>query len=319
MPREGQDAHQQPIKQAATPLSRRAGTAQIECAVVLLVIIGLALVVFEAVALTPVHHRIVEAMNQELSQELASGNLGAEDGAKHVLTEYEISASDAKFFWQSLAIGLFVLVLIKSAVVLYHLRRRRKARLLKIQRRSIYDHQAAVFEKRQEMYHAISNEMSKFGSGHFPVSRFMTKQVVSVSERSDLNAVNDVMHEQGIHHLVVVDSANRLKGVISDGDVDHGEGLTAGEIMTPGPYSVNAESDVIPTLTLMLERRINCVPVVSQQHEVLGIVTRTDAIMLTQCLFQWLNNRSSYQATQGAPLASSPQIATSPIVAPHQA
>ena len=75
----------------------RRGTSTFETSMVMLFVVGMLLVVLEAITLTPVHHRIVESMNQELQHEIDEGHV---DPAlltdQRVLTQYEIDASDAK-------------------------------------------------------------------------------------------------------------------------------------------------------------------------------------------------------------------------------
>ena len=55
--------------------------------------------------------------------------------------------------------------------------------------------------------------------------------------------------------------------------------------MTEEPITVDTTADLIPTITYMLEQRIDCLPVVSDGRLV-GIVTKTDILICLQAILQ---------------------------------
>jgi len=266
---------------------RTEGTAQVEYAVVLMVVVGFAAVLFEAFALTPIHHRIVEAMNQELT-DIAANNESSDLVAEqlpHVLTEYEIEASDATFFWQAIAGGLFALVLLKALYYCWHLRKLRHAKAVVVKKHEKLDSRQVVFEKRQRLYKIVSGHLEYLLTDRLRVDDLMCAKVKSVSSGETIQKVRDVMEENELHHLLVVDSANQLEGVISVGDVEQGDSPRVKDIMTSRPFFVQKGTGLIPAITLMLERRIACLPVLSGD-QVVGVLTRTDVLILLQSILQ---------------------------------
>ncbi len=94
------------------------------------------------------------------------------------------------------------------------------------------------------------------------------------------------MVAEGIRHLVVVDAAGRLVGVISETDFAQALGAdelliprTVSDLMTRDPVSLPPGATVAEALRLMTERRISSVLIV-EADRVLGILSERDAIRL---------------------------------------
>jgi CBS domain-containing protein len=61
---------------------------------------------------------------------------------------------------------------------------------------------------------------------------------------------------------------------------------TAGELMTTPVYSVRDSATLTDTATLMIEKRIGTVPVISAEDAIVGIVTRGDLVRIIAKLEQ---------------------------------
>ena len=252
---------------------------------VMLFVVGTLVVVLEAVTLTPVHHRVIESMNRELQHEIEVGHVDPATLTTdhHVLTEYEIDANDATFFWKSVAIGLFILLLVKLTVMVVRAQRlRRRKANESIQPIGDRKH---LFEKRQSIYHVLSQHLDYILNGNLKVQHVMTGDVRSVRPSAKVSEIRETIRSLDLHHLLVKDSNEKLVGVITMGDLERAEGGRAKEIMTPNPITVEAEADLIPTITYMLEQRIDCVPVVADGR-LMGIVTKTDILICLQAILQ---------------------------------
>lgn len=133
----------------------------------------------------------------------------------------------------------------------------------------------------------------------------MTTKVVTVSPDHSIRHAAKIMMENGVSGLPVVDDAQRLVGVISEGDMlrrtELGLGgmvATAGEeadreqkarsyvkahswrvsdVMTPDPVVVDEETSLASIAALMGEREIKRVPVL-RDGALVGIVTRADLL-----------------------------------------
>jgi len=122
----------------------------------------------------------------------------------------------------------------------------------------------------------------------------MTRDVVRVNLDSTLREMRKLFSDTGIHHLLVVDDA-KLLGVISDRDIlaalspfvdsiserdrdRHTLKKRAHQIMSRNPISVSPQTLVEEATNLLLGKGISCLPVVSSQGDLEGIVTWRDLL-----------------------------------------
>ncbi|MCA2981299.1 MAG: CBS domain-containing protein [Myxococcaceae bacterium] len=121
-------------------------------------------------------------------------------------------------------------------------------------------------------------------------SRVMTRNVTCIAPDVSLDRAWSLMGRLAVRHLPVV-FAGRLVGVVSDRDllrrgivVEGGAlafpPLAVGEAMTPHPVSCQASVTVATVASLMLEHRIDSVPIVTARDELVGLVTSTDLLEL---------------------------------------
>jgi predicted transcriptional regulator len=100
-----------------------------------------------------------------------------------------------------------------------------------------------------------------------------------------------LMKESVIRHLLVCDTKGALVGVVSDRDINGKDGNHVRDVMTPNPITVRSDTPVGTVTTMMLARRINCVPVVDDGR-LLGIVTTSDLLMALQCVLRLIEQLS---------------------------
>jgi CBS domain-containing protein len=132
------------------------------------------------------------------------------------------------------------------------------------------------------------------------VEDVMTREVVTVGRQTSLKAVAEILATRRISGLPVVEDG-RVLGVVSEADIVEKEAgrptpgalerlrgrthasakssaRTAGEAMTSPALTVSPLYDVARAAWLMAERRINRLPVVAEDGELVGIVTRADLV-----------------------------------------
>lgn len=118
----------------------------------------------------------------------------------------------------------------------------------------------------------------------------MTRNVVCIHEDDTLEVARDIMKEWDIRHLPVVRD-RLLVGVLSDRDVlvyAEGPGRNAKlsdrsvrETMTKKPIVSCASDSISHIAGLMVENKIDCVPVVEDDsNELIGLITSTDLLEL---------------------------------------
>lgn len=124
------------------------------------------------------------------------------------------------------------------------------------------------------------------------VSYWMSKDVITVDEDLSLMKASRLMKERSIKHLPVVKSG-RLTGIVSDRDLKEAQPSKATSldiheiyylldkvkvknVMTSDPYTVSASEIVERAANVMLEHDISALPVVNQDGELEGIVSKGD-------------------------------------------
>ena len=127
-----------------------------------------------------------------------------------------------------------------------------------------------------------------------PVSFVMTKKVFKVRMDDTLGTIHEILENANFHHLLVVEG-NKLVGVISDRDVlkavspfigtlsEHTHDLVtlnkkAHQIMNHKPITVFKYTSLQEAATIMLDNNISCLPVVSPEGGIEGIVTWKDIL-----------------------------------------
>ncbi|MEM7314928.1 MAG: CBS domain-containing protein [Planctomycetota bacterium] len=251
----------------------------IENLLILIFIAGLAAVFCEALVLTPIHHQVVAAMNPAES-------IVDSDGVEiqHPMTDAEIIESDRAFFWQAISVGLLVLLVTKMVVCSILVRKStRKPKAVKRAPQLKHGDRDCIFEKRQDIFHRLGNRLEMLFDDSLRVDSVMTKDVVSVSSADSRDQVVDVMERELLHHVPVLNRSRKLLGIISDGDMERRHGDTAADIMTEPCITVDKDTGIVRAITLMLERRVDCLPITDEGH-LCGLLTKTDMLLMLQSM-----------------------------------
>ncbi len=121
-------------------------------------------------------------------------------------------------------------------------------------------------------------------------SRVMTVNVTCITPETPLPRAQEIMKELRVRHLPVV-AQGRLVGILSDRDLLMRGSLQkdgmfsvpdmpAGLAMTVSPISCSPGTPVSRLAGLMVEHRIDSLPIVGLQNELVGLVTSTDLLAL---------------------------------------
>jgi acetoin utilization protein AcuB len=113
----------------------------------------------------------------------------------------------------------------------------------------------------------------------------MTESVMALQLSDTFGDAVSLMASKQVRHSVVVDEQNKIKGVISDRDVLRALARTpdwktkpVSDIMTHEPFVVHPHTNLADALGQLLDKRINCLPVVDDNEKVCGILTSTDLL-----------------------------------------
>lgn len=149
------------------------------------------------------------------------------------------------------------------------------------------------------------------------VGDIMTTDVITVTPGTPVSRIARLMSDHAISGLPVVDDNNQVVGVITELDMivrnarfkmptyfvildsiiylerpkhfqerlQHVLGTTAEEIMSKPPATVTPTASIEELASLMVDRRMNPIPVV-ENKKLVGIVSRTDIISLMAHQFE---------------------------------
>jgi sulfide:quinone oxidoreductase len=136
------------------------------------------------------------------------------------------------------------------------------------------------------------------------VSDVMTSEVVTVRQGSALPAAAELMVAKKVSGLPVLDAENRLVGILTSADfmsamnldagivasaletlvrkrrVRKGMGTIVDDIMTREPITIRADDTLEHAIRRMDKNKIKRLVVTDGQHQVRGIVSRSDVVKL---------------------------------------
>jgi acetoin utilization protein AcuB len=118
----------------------------------------------------------------------------------------------------------------------------------------------------------------------------MTRDVVVIGPQFPIAAAFGLMQERRIRHLPVV-CGGRILGIVSDRDVlarstvdPDGTVVPPRDpvavAMTPAPITCSPDAQVSDLARIMVERKIDAVPVVNKAGSLVGLVTSSDLLFL---------------------------------------
>jgi CBS domain-containing protein len=117
-----------------------------------------------------------------------------------------------------------------------------------------------------------------------PIHAHMTKDVITLKPDSTLGEAREIMLGKHIHHLPVLEG-KRLVGMITSWDifklgkaVEDYAGIKAREVMTTRVATLEPDQHLGAVADVLTRHLFHAVPIVNDQHELLGIVTSTDII-----------------------------------------
>lgn len=134
------------------------------------------------------------------------------------------------------------------------------------------------------------------------ITSIMTKRVATVEMDDTLRTINALFCSANFHHLLVVDNGE-LVGILSDRDLHKATSPFFGtaaerpqdaerwsrkvhQIMSREIISVRPDTPLKEAVALIFEHKISCLPVLSPEGEIEGVVT-------------WKDLLNTYMAMQG--------------------
>lgn len=128
-------------------------------------------------------------------------------------------------------------------------------------------------------------DASEILAGPLRVAELMTSETTSMNADQTFGELVTMMANRSFHHVLVIDGDKNLCGIISDRDVLrvlarspqwHSKQLS--EIMRQDPVTTTPDMLISAAVREMLDKRINCLPVIAADGTLCGILTSTDLL-----------------------------------------
>lgn len=110
----------------------------------------------------------------------------------------------------------------------------------------------------------------------------MTSPVTTISPKAQVGEAHKLFSKHRFRHLPVSSDGQRLEGILSDRDIlsaeSKGMGRAVSEIMHRQVLVASPDTDIRTIAGIFFEERIGAMPIVDEQADLVGILTRTDIL-----------------------------------------
>ncbi|MBL7825330.1 MAG: CBS domain-containing protein [Saprospiraceae bacterium] len=115
----------------------------------------------------------------------------------------------------------------------------------------------------------------------------MTQNVITLGPENTLNEVRQILLEKHIHHIPIVGGENgrKLVGMVTSWDLfklgksveEYGQ-MKIKEVMTTKVAVLDPDQHLGAVADVLTRHLFHAVPIVNDEHELLGIITSTDIV-----------------------------------------
>jgi acetoin utilization protein AcuB len=114
------------------------------------------------------------------------------------------------------------------------------------------------------------------------VQEHMTPRPITLRPETDFKSALQLMQQHAIHHLPVLDGADRLVGIVAERDLMFaalrflGSSVDVDQVMHRDVVTAAPDMPVADAASLMLTHSIGGLPVVDVSGNVVGVITESD-------------------------------------------
>lgn len=142
---------------------------------------------------------------------------------------------------------------------------------------------AKVLAKRNRTLSQLEGSWAEILHGQGVVESYMSRDVYSVEPELCKDEALMELQRLGYRRCMVTDAEGHLVGVVSKKDIVCKEGTSVADVMTSNPRIAKRDTGLHIALSVLLENRISCLPVVDRGLLV-GVISTSDMLMVLQCL-----------------------------------
>lgn len=116
------------------------------------------------------------------------------------------------------------------------------------------------------------------------ISTIMSTEVITLDVNDNLGRVVDILKKNRVHHLPVVDG-KKLVGIVTSWDLlklnktfEEYPTINVSDIMTKKVATLEPDMHIGSVAEVLLENLFHAIPIVNDDHELVGIVTAFDVL-----------------------------------------
>lgn len=117
---------------------------------------------------------------------------------------------------------------------------------------------------------------------HYLARDLMSKPVDCLTANDTLETLLEHVEKFGYRHFPIVDKNNALVGIVSDRDVirviNHKRSTAIKDFMSNEVLTALDSTRIQDIAKIMLHEKINCLPIINDDHVIVGIITQTNIL-----------------------------------------
>ncbi len=153
----------------------------------------------------------------------------------------------------------------------------------------------AIFAKRSSIRSMLLEDCVHLFEDNAQVGTYMSREVAAVRPDMSIEDADKMLREDGFRRVMVTDADGRMKGVLSRKDIACKQGKIVSDIMTSAPKTASPDMNIRIALTILLQHRISCLPVV-KDGMLVGLLSTSDLLIVLQCILLVLSNQKAKAA-----------------------
>ncbi len=218
-----------------------------------------------------------------------------------VSDEYELTPSITRYAKSRWGLAVQTAFILCAFVLYFYAARKRgdeiqeQVKAVELNKRSVALQK--VLTKRNSIFHKVDEDLASIIRGHALVGTYMSTDLLSIEESLPKQVALQKMLDGGFRRFMVTNEKGAFVGVVSKKDILSKNGESVRDVMTSDPKTVTPQCELSSALTLLLENRISCLPVVADAN-VVGLLSVSDLLMVLQCLLRDLEVRSTQAERQ---------------------
>lgn len=122
------------------------------------------------------------------------------------------------------------------------------------------------------------------------VAEIMSQPVMTIEQEATITQAWERMQQSNVHHLPVVNETGRLIGLLTHieilqrvitnpkGMIEEAMPETVADVMIREVITTKVETDIRKVAFVMSEYAVGCLPIMSEQEDVIGVVTLSDIV-----------------------------------------